>query len=299
MKKSIAVLSLGIAATLGLAACGETTQTTTTSNGSASTRATASVSSSPLATSASSDSQPTSSEAPAKAEEEKTGADSPQEDSAKQQAAAEESSQPADSTFDGGNQKSFKETTEEAKKSPAARKSTNADGTVYTSSLGDEIAIVEANNGDDIIIKKDGSWSRLTPEKSFIAVEADGSWHVITANGRLINVDADGLTKIIDFDHEVNEDSYASLDIPQTPAPVAALKVTPKEPAKPTKMAHSWGTEWTPGAGEESVHSVVFRVRLTGLIRSDWLNTLTSRAYPNVMGAGRFCTYRCRAVEGI
>lgn len=251
MKKSIAVLSLGLAATLGLAACGETTQTTTTSNKSASTRATpnvapsatASVSSSPLATSASSDSQPTSSEAPAKAEEEKTGADSPQEDSAKQQAAAEESSQPADSTFDGGNQKSFKETIEEAKKSPAARKSTNADGTVYTSSLGDEIAIVEANNGDDIIIKKDGSWSRLTPEKSFIAVEADGSWHVITANGRLINVDADGLTKIIDFDHEVNEDSYASLDIPQTPAPVAALKVTPKEPAKPTKMAHSWGTE--------------------------------------------------------
>ena len=173
MKKSIAVLSLGIAATLGLAACGETTQTTTTSNGSASTRATASVSSSPLATSASSDSQPTSSEAPAKAEEEKTGADSPQEDSAKQQAAAEESSQPADSTFDGGNQKSFKETIEEAKKSPAARKSTNADGTVYTSSLGDEIAIVEANNGDDIIIKKDGSWSRLTPEKAFIAVAAE------------------------------------------------------------------------------------------------------------------------------
>lgn len=251
MKKSIAVLSLGLAATLGLAACGETTQTTTISNESASTRATssvapnatASVSSSPLATSASSESQPTSSEAPAKAEEEPTEADSTQDTSAEKQAAVEEDSQPADSTFDGGNQKSFKETIEEAKKSPAARKSTNADGTVYTSSLGDEIAIVEANNGDDIIIKKDGSWSRLTPEKSFIAVEADGSWHVITANGRLINVDADGLTKIIDFDHEVNEDSYASLDIPQTPAPVAALKVTPKEPAKPTKMAHSWGTE--------------------------------------------------------
>lgn len=251
MKKSIAVLSLGLAATLSLAACGETTQTTTVSNESASTHATpsiapsaaASVSSSPLATSASSESQPTSSEAPAKAEEEKTGADSTQDTSAEKQAAAEEDSQPTGSTFDGGNQKSFKETIEEAKKSPAARKSTNADGTVYTSSLGDEIAIVEANNGDDIIIKKDGSWSRLTPEKSFIAVEADGSWHVITANGRLINVDADGLTKIIDFDHEVNEDSYASLDIPQTPAPVAALKVTPKEPAKPTKMAHSWGTE--------------------------------------------------------
>ena len=230
MKKSIAVLSLGLAATLGLAACGETTQTTTISNESASTRATPSVA--PSAT-ASSESQPTSSEAPAKAEEEKTGADSTQDTSAEKQAPAEEDSQPADSTFDGGNQKSFKETIEEAKKSPAARKSTNADGTVYTSSLGDEIAIVEANNGDDII----------TPEKSFIAVEADGSWHVITANGRLINVDADGLTKIIDFDHEVNEDSYASLDIPQTPAPVAALKVTPKEPAKPTKMAHSWGTE--------------------------------------------------------
>ena len=247
MKKSIAVLSLGLAVTLGLAACGETTQTTTISNESASTRATpsatASVSSSPLATSASSESQPTSSEAPAKAEEEPTEADSTQDTSAEKQAAAEEDSQPADSTFDGGNQKSFKETIEEAKKSPAARKSTNADGTVYTSSLGDEIAIVEANNGDDIIIKKDGSLSRLTPEKSFIAVEADGSWHVITANGRLINVDADGLTKIIDFDHEVNEDSSACLDITQTPAPVAALKVTPKEPAKPTKMAHSWGTE--------------------------------------------------------
>lgn len=75
MKKSIAVLSLGLAATLGLAACGETTQTTTVSNESASTlatpsvapSATASVSSSPLATSASSESQPTSSEAPAKA----------------------------------------------------------------------------------------------------------------------------------------------------------------------------------------------------------------------------------------
>ena len=185
----------------------------------------------------------TSSEAPAKAEEEPTDADSTQDASAEEQAVAEEDSQSAGSASDGAKEKSFKETIEAAKKSPAAQKSTNADGTVYTSSLGDEVAIVEANNGDDIIINKDGSWSRLTPEKSIVTVKADGSWTAIMADGRLISVEADGLTKIIDFKNEVNEESYASLDVPQTPAPVEALKITPKDPAKPTKMAHSWDPE--------------------------------------------------------
>lgn len=251
MKKSITVLSLGFAATLGLVACGETTQTTTISE-SASPSATASVSSSPRVASSSSaaaESQVASSEAPAKAEEEPTEADSTQDASAEEQAVAEEDSQPAESTSDGAKEKSFKETLEEAKKSPAAQKSTNADGTVYTSSLGDEVAIVEANNGDDIIINKDGSWSRFTPQKSFVTVEADGSWSAIMADGRLISVEADGLTKIIDFKNGVTEESYASLDIPQTPAPVDALHITPKDPAKPTKMAHSWDPERASNAG--------------------------------------------------
>ncbi len=246
VKKSIAVLSLGLVATLGLVACGETTQTTTSTE-SASTSATPSVSASVSSTaptaSASQDSQVTSSEAPAKAEEKPADADSAQDASAEKQVAEDEESKSAESKSDDAKKESFKETIEEAKKSPAARKSTNADGIVYTSSLGDEIAIVEANNGDDILIKKDGSWIRFTPEKSFVTVEANGSWHVITANGRIINVDSDGVTKIIDFDNEINEESYASLELPQTPAPVESLNVTPKEPAKPTKMAHSWGTE--------------------------------------------------------
>lgn len=255
MKKSITVLSLGLAAALGLVACGETTQTTTISE-SASPSATASVFSSPRVASSSSaaasvspESQVASSEAPAKAEEEPPEADSTQDASAEEQAVAEEDSQPAESTSDGAKEKSFKETIEEAKKSPAAQKSTNADGTVYTSSLGDEVAIVEANNGDDIIINKDGSWSRFTPKKSFVTVEADGSWSTIMADGRLISVEADGLTKIIDFKNGVTEESYASLDIPQTPAPVDALHITPKDPAKPTKMAHSWDPERASNAG--------------------------------------------------
>lgn len=226
VKKSIAILSLGLAATLGLVACGETTQTTITINQSASP-----------------ESQMASSEAPAKAEEEPTAADSTQDTSAEKQAVAEEESQSAESTSDGAKEKSFKETIEAAKKSPAARKSTNADGTVYTSSLGDEVAIVEANNGDDIIINKDGSWSRLTPKKSIVTVSADGSWSAIMASGRLINVESDGMAQIIDFKNEVNEESYASLEVPQTPAPVEALNITPKEPVKPTKRAHSWDPE--------------------------------------------------------
>lgn len=256
MKKSIAILSLGLAATLGLVACGETTQTTITINQSASPSATASVSSSPRVSSSSSatasvspESQMASNEAPVKAEEETAGADSTQDTSAEKQAVAEEESQSAESTSDGAKEKSFKETIEAAKKSPAARKSTNADGTVYTSSLGDEIAIVEANNGDDIIIKKDGSWGRVTPDGSIITVEADGSWHAIMAGGRLINVESDGMTQIIDFKNEVNEESYTSLEVPQTPASVEALNITPKEPVKPTKRAHSWDPERASDAG--------------------------------------------------
>lgn len=251
MKKSIAVLSLGLAATLGLVACGETTQTVTISESvsPSASAATASVSSTAPTASVSPESQMVSSEAPAKAEEESTEVDSTQDASAEEQAAAEEDSQPAGPTSDGAKEKSFKETIEEAKKSPAARKSTNADGTVYTSSLGDEVAIVEANNGDDIIVNKDGSWSRFTPKKSFVTVEADGSWSAIMADGRLISVEADGLTKIIDFKNGVTEESYASLDIPQTPAPVEALNITPKDPAKPTKMARSWDPERASNAG--------------------------------------------------
>lgn len=226
VKKSIAILSLGLTATLGLVACGETTQTTITINRSASP-----------------ESQMASNEAPVKAEEETAGADSTQDASDEKQVAEDEESKPTDSNSGAGNQKSFKETIEEAKKSPASKKSTNADGTVYTSSLGDEIAIVEANNGDDIIIKKDGSWGRVTPDGSIITVEADGSWHAIMAGGRLINVESDGMAQIIDFKNEVNEESYASLEVPQTPAPVEALNITPKEPVKPTKRAHSWDPE--------------------------------------------------------
>lgn len=255
MKKSISVLSLGLAATLGLAACGETKQTVTI-NESASPSVTASVSSSPSVTSPASptasvspESQVASSEAPAKAEEEPTNADSTQGAADEKQAVAAEDSQPAGSTSDEAKEKSFKETIEEAKKSPAAQKSTNADGTVYTSSLGDEIAIVEANNGDDIIIKKDGSWGRVTPDGSIITVEADGSWHAIMAGGRLINVESDGMTQIIDFKNEVNEESYTSLEVPQTPAPVEALNVTPKEPVKPTKRARIWDPERASNAG--------------------------------------------------
>lgn len=250
VKKSIAILSLGLAATLGLVACGETTQTTITINQSASPSATASVSSSPRVSSSSSatasvspESQMASNEAPVKAEEETAGADSTQDASDEKQVAEDEESKPTDSNSGAGNQKSFKETIEEAKKSPASKKSTNADGTVYTSSLGDEIAIVEANNGDDIIIKKDGSWGRVTPDGSIITVEADGSWHAIMAGGRLINVESDGMAQIIDFKNEVNEESYASLEVPQTPAPVEVLNITPKEPVKPTKRAHSWDPE--------------------------------------------------------
>lgn len=250
MKKSIAVLSLSLAVTLSLAACDEATQTTTISHESTSASATPNASSTSLTASAASpESQVTSSDAQAKAEEETAGADSTQDASDEKQVAEDEESKPANSNSGAGNQKSFKETIEEAKKSPASKKSTNADGTVYTSSLGDEIAIVEANNGDDIIIKKDGSWGRVTPDGSIITVEADGSWHAIMAGGRLINVESDGMTQIIDFKNEVNEESYTSLEVPQTPAPVEALNVTPKEPVKPTKRARIWDPERASNAG--------------------------------------------------
>lgn len=250
MKKPIAVLSLSLAVTFSLAACDEATQTTTISQESASASATPNASSTSLTASAASpESQVTSSDAQAKAEEETDGADSTQDASDEKQVAEDEESKPTDSNSGAGNQKSFKETIEEAKKSPASKKSTNADGTVYTSSLGDEIAIVEANNGDDIIIKKDGSWGRVTPDGSIITVEADGSWHAIMAGGRLINVESDGMTQIIDFKNEVNEESYTSLEVPQPPAPVEALNVTPKEPVKPTKRARIWDPERASNAG--------------------------------------------------
>lgn len=245
MKKSIAVLSLSLAGLLGLAACGSSPK-----NPDSSQSATSSVSASATASASASASANSSSSSSASAKAESTSASSA---SAKAEftssasakgsetQASGSSANPAmpngatDSSYGPKVYQTYKEAVEEAKKDPSAKKTTNADGNVYTASDG-SVAVVEAKNGNYIAIKGDGSWLRVTPEGEVVTVDAKGSWGLFKANGEVAHVDENGATSIVNIKtFEVSTD-YQSLEVPKTPAQVGDLPA-PKTPVKPSSVA--------------------------------------------------------------
>lgn len=242
MKKSIAVLSLSLAGLLGLAACGSSPKNpdssqSASSSVSASATASASANSS-SSSSASAKAESTSSSSSASAKAESTSSASAK---GSETQASGSSANPAmpngatDSSYGPKVYQTYKEAVEEAKKDPSAKKTTNADGNVYTASDG-SVAVVEAKNGNYIAIKGDGSWLRVTPEGEVVTVDAKGSWGLFKANGEVAHVDENGATSIVNIKtFEVSTD-YQSLEVPKTPAQVGDLPA-PKTPVKPSSVA--------------------------------------------------------------
>ena len=234
MKKSMAVLSLSLAATFGLAACGGNSGTNSNSSASASASASATAGSSSASSSASASASASatasanagSSSASAKASESQKGG------------LSGASSMPTDATDSSYGPKvyeHYKETVEEAKKDHSTKRTTNTEGNVYADPDG-SIAVVEAKNGSYISIENDGSWVRVTPEGEVIAVTEKGGWAAVKPNGEIINVDENGAASIMNVKTSEISDDYQSLEVPKTPAPVGDFPA-PKTPVKPTSMA--------------------------------------------------------------
>lgn len=214
MKKSIAVLSLSLAATFGLAAC--------------SSNAKAPAESQSTSSSASASATAGSSSASAKeSENQKSGLSG----------ASAMPTDPTDSNYGPQLYAHYKEAVEEAKKDRSAKKTTNTEGNVYTASDG-SIAVVEAKNGNYISIENDGSWVRVTPEGEVAAVTDKGGWVAVKPNGEVISVDENGAASIMNVKTSEVSGDYQSLELPKPPAPVGDLPA-PKNPVKPTSMATS------------------------------------------------------------
>lgn len=231
----MAVLSLSLAATFGLAACSSNAKAPAESqsaSASASVSATAGSSSASSSTSASASASATasanagSSSSSAKASGSQKGG------------LSGASSMPTDATDSSYGPKvyeHYKETVEEAKKDHSTKRTTNTEGNVYADPDG-SIAVVEAKNGSYISIENDGSWVRVTPEGEVIAVTEKGGWAAVKPNGEIINVDENGAASIMNVKTSEISDDYQSLEVPKTPAPVGDFPA-PKKPVKPTSMA--------------------------------------------------------------
>lgn len=134
------------------------------------------------------------------------------------------------------NYESLKNGLEEAKKDPSTKKSTNTDGTVY-SDPNSAISIVEAANGDYILIRNDGAWMRASLDGSLSTVDEDGTWGTINPNGDIVAVQEDGTASIFNSKTGASSTNYDSLELPKPPAPVGDYSTQPKEGVKPTNVA--------------------------------------------------------------
>ena len=236
MKKTMAVLSLSLAATFGLAACSSNAKAPAESQ-SASASASASSSASATATTSAATSASTSASASASASA-NSSSSSAKASERQKGGLSGASSMPTDATDSSYGPKvyeHYKETVEEAKKDHSTKRTTNTEGNVYADPDG-SIAVVEAKNGNYISIENDGSWVRVTPEGEVIAVTEKGGWAAVKPNGEIINVDENGAASIMNVKTSEISDDYQSLEVPKTPAPVGDFPA-PKTPVKPTSMA--------------------------------------------------------------
>ncbi len=129
----------------------------------------------------------------------------------------------------------YKQSVEQAKKDPSAKKSTNADGTVYTDEKNG-VSLVEAKNGDYIMIRNDGGWLRVSPDGSLSTVSGSGDWSVIKSSGETIVVEENGEATIMNSATGQHSDDYKSLEVPKPPASVDGFTTAPKEGVKPTSV---------------------------------------------------------------
>ena len=228
MKKSIVVLSLSLAATFGLAACGGNSGGSTSSPSASASASASATASAPASTSVAAEttmadtktSQGTIS-APSNLPTEATEA----------LKKSEESNQQATSAF----YSAVKESLNEFKNEAGVKKVQTSDGTVY---YNDEVAVFESKGGAIVIIKNTGAWSSFDSNGGTIVVDEDGSWIKVNPEGNLYTaVRADGAAAVMNTKTLEQATDVSTIDIPKAPGPINGFRGTAKTPVKPTKVA--------------------------------------------------------------
>ena len=237
MKKSIVVLSLSLAATFGLAACGGNSGANSNSSASASASASATASataSAPASTSAAATSKSTASAAAetTKAETKTTqGTISAPTDASEALKKSEESNQQATSAF----YSAVKESLNEFKNEAGVKKVQTSDGTVYYT---DELAVFESKGGAIVIIKNTGAWSSFDSNGGTIVVKEDGSWIKTNPKDNLYTVvNADGTASVLNTKTFEQATDVSTIETPKAPGRIDGFSGTAKTPVKPTKVA--------------------------------------------------------------
>ena len=228
MKKSIVVLSLSLAATFGLAACGGNSGGSTSSPSASASASASATASAPASTSVAAEttmadtktSQGTIS-APSNLPTEATEA----------LKKSEESNQQATSALYSAS----KESLNEFKEDPSVKKVQTSDGTVY---YNDEVAAFESKDGAIVIIKNTGAWSSFDSNGGTIVVDEDGSWIKVNPEDNLYTaVRADGAAAVMNTKTLEQATDVSTIDIPKAPGPINGFRGTAKTPVKPTKVA--------------------------------------------------------------
>lgn len=228
MKKSIVVLSLSLAATFGLAACGGNSGGSTSSPSASASASASATASAPASTSVAAEttmadtktSQGTIS-APSNLPTEATEA----------LKKSEESNQQATSAF----YSAVKESLNEFKNEAGVKKVQTSDGTVY---YNDEVAVFESKGGAIVIIKNTGAWSSFDSNGGTIVVDEDGSWIKVNPEDNLYTaVRADGAAAVMNTKTLEQATDVSTIDIPKAPGPINGFRGTAKTPVKPTKVA--------------------------------------------------------------
>ena len=237
MKKSIAVLSLSLAATFGLAACGgnsggSTSSPSASAGASASATASAPASASAVATSAST----TSAAAETTKAETKTTQGTISAPSALPSEASEalkkseESNQQATSAL----YRASKESLNEFKEDSSVKKAQTSDSTVY---YNDEVATFESKDGAIVIIKNTGAWSSFDSNGGTIVVDEDGSWIKTNPEDSLYTaVRADGAAAVLNTKTLEQATDLSTIETPKAPGRIDGFSGTAKTPVKPTKI---------------------------------------------------------------
>ena len=237
MKKSIAVLSLSLAATFGLAACGgnsggSTSSPSASAGASASATASAPASASAVATSA----RTTSAAAETTKAETKTtqgtisapsGLPSEASEALKK---AEGSAQQAVSEGYTVSKKAL----EQLKNEPSEKKVQTSDGTVYYTN---ELAAFEAKDGAIVSIQNNGVWTSIDSNGTTIVVKEDGSWIKTNPKDNLYTVvNADGTASVLNTKTFEKATDVSTIETPKAPGRIDGFSGTAKTPVKPTKI---------------------------------------------------------------
>ena len=233
MKKSIVVLSLSLAATFGLAACGGNSGGFTSSPSASASASASATASAPARTSAAATSKSTTSAAAetTKAETKTSqGTISAPTDASEALKKSEESNQQATSAF----YSAVKESLNEFKNEAGVKKVQTSDGTVYYT---DELAVFESKGGAIISIQNNGVWTSMDSNGTTIVVKEDGSWIKTNPKDNLYTVvNADGTASVLNTKTFEQATDVSTIETPKAPGRIDGFSGTAKTPVKPTKI---------------------------------------------------------------